>query len=460
MRTLKTALLFAVVLFSMAPVRPASPQEGYAYQDRRFRGMNSTQVYQRWLNPVLVDGVLYPDSALPQAPRHYSGGGYLEPVPPRPSNVISTLSGGYTWGSDTQFGSWLADFPRPESRSVSVSVDSRGVAHLAGVLGNGATWNIYYYNNRFDSRRANGFSAPLLIAEGAVSLPSIAASPVNDGVYIVYLIANGSVVSRYLNPSSGTWDAEVSIFPGGGAASYMMPTAKVSDNGVLNVVCLRTQTGAMDIVRFAGGVITSVPGTVYDSLRPGQLVDFRFALYGTQASVVWQYRLPDEGINVDSDPEAEFYERRGGIEASILGAAAQPISNNTDPRIRAWQEVPDVAHAPNGTAHFAWVQARVPGSVNPPDPRGLPTVPPIVYHYAADGTTNLTILYSEAGGDIPSFVAANVIAGGGVNFWFPRNIAPRVVCDQMNRPHVFTGDGARRVGTDWTNRTIRQAIRV
>jgi len=465
MRTLKITLISVAGLLLFGSAARSRAQEQYPSADRRFRAVNSLQAYPRWLNPVLVDGYLFPSGQMPAAPIHRTGpNSFVNPVPPTTTNVLSTLSNGSTWGGgtvDTGANIPGADFTPAEQYSMAVAADSRGAAHIAATKSASApgtlnpTWGIYYYNSRPENRRANGFSAPWLLATGYSSAPDIAVSPVDDSVFVVYADGNGSIVYHVLG-MNGTWSQPITLAQGGGGVTYLNPKAKVSRAGTLHVVCERFEASAQYLVHYTGAVGNIVPGTLFGAGgQAGSLGEFRFDLFNDMATVVWRSNWPDQQLNFPGG--VVVIERRGGLEASIQAGGAVPIDNTMDPRIRAYQRVPDVAVGPDGTAHFTWVQQQVPATVAP-DPRGLPRVPPVVYYYATPGSAGVQEVYSEASGNLPWTVVANDVLIPGAPQWnLMEKISPRIVADSRNRPHILMGSGFRRQGQTWTGRSVTHA---
>src|SRR5262249_12127278 len=125
---------------------------------------------------------------------------------------------------------------------ISIAVDSSGAVHAV----QSGPGGIFYMNNWFESRRANGFSAPFQLSPNATGLtwptnPSIAAGP-DDVLHAVWLqgdLFNGNTCLYYSKKDVAGWTTPVSLVPPGGVSSWVYkgrPRVAVGKDGVLHIV--------------------------------------------------------------------------------------------------------------------------------------------------------------------------------------------------------------------------------
>lgn len=153
--------------------------------------------------------------------------------------------------------------------NVSVAVDSGGAVHAVQASPQG----IVYMNSWYESRRSNGFSAPLVISVAANGLalptsPSIAIGP-DDVVHVVWLQTNtldGSTYLYHRKKDLGGWEPIVSLLPptGGGIWTYLpTPLIKVGADGVLHIVAA---LAGNSIAHFTDTTSEMVPGAPSGSI--------------------------------------------------------------------------------------------------------------------------------------------------------------------------------------------------
>ena len=303
----------------------------------------------------------------------------------------------------------------------ALAVDSRNTVYMAGR----DAFNFVVCDNRYDTRRSNGFSAFTNLNSVSLQPPSnfsmdsggvgidIAVGP-DDTVHVVWAQLQSGVVGG--NPASRTdiwysikgpagWSTPVSLTSAGWFEYYRLPHIRVDYTGIVHVATtywqeVRNQQGAL--IAATGGIahqtITAgafnppmvIPATINSWNSPQGIGSPNFSFGGLRMA----------------DP-------RGSTEAwivyshfdSVLGGTAIRFVHGTG---AAWSSVVDVSN------------------------RAMNASPDISLE------SNLT----------PHFVWNLILQGGGVSFFYkegsaaasaysPPIVAPRIVIDSRNQVHVL-----------------------